>query len=58
MLVPLYGLAGLTLTPLWIWLGTGWYGYGAYGPPYGYWPGGLGLLLLIIVIVLALGGRL
>jgi signal transduction histidine kinase len=27
--VPLYGLAGLTLTPLWIWLGTGWYGYGA-----------------------------
>ncbi|MBX7265604.1 sensor domain-containing protein [Micromonospora sp. Llam7] len=27
--IPLYGLAGLTLTPLWIWLGTGWYGYGA-----------------------------
>src|SRR5256886_7567769 len=29
VLVPLYGLAGLTLTPLWIWIGTGWYGYGA-----------------------------
>jgi signal transduction histidine kinase len=29
VLLPLYGLAGLTLTPLWIWLGTGWYGYGA-----------------------------
>src|SRR5689334_1642404 len=29
VLVPLYGLAGLTLTPLWIWLGTGWYGYAA-----------------------------
>jgi len=28
VLVPLYGLVGLTLTPLWIWLGTGWYGYG------------------------------
>ncbi|MEV0568503.1 sensor histidine kinase [Dactylosporangium sp. NPDC050588] len=28
VLVPLYGIAGLTLTPLWIWLGTGWYGYG------------------------------
>src|SRR5918993_3530756 len=28
--VPLYGLAGLTLTPLWIWLGTGWYGYGVH----------------------------
>jgi signal transduction histidine kinase len=29
VLVPLYGLAGVTLTPVWIWLGTGWYGYGA-----------------------------
>jgi signal transduction histidine kinase len=29
VVVPLYGLAGLTLAPLWIWLGTGWYGYGA-----------------------------
>ncbi|MGI5152160.1 sensor histidine kinase [Plantactinospora sp. CA-294935] len=29
VVVPLYGLAGLSLTPLWIWLGTGWYGYGA-----------------------------
>ncbi len=29
VLVPLYGLLGLTLTPSWIWLGTGWYGYGA-----------------------------
>jgi signal transduction histidine kinase len=29
VLVPLYGLAGLTLAPVWIWLGTGWYGYGA-----------------------------
>jgi signal transduction histidine kinase len=29
LLVPLYGLLGLTLTPSWIWLGTGWYGYGA-----------------------------
>jgi signal transduction histidine kinase len=29
VLVPLYGLAGLTLTPVWIWLFTGWYGYGA-----------------------------
>ncbi|MGI5242271.1 sensor histidine kinase [Dactylosporangium sp. CA-139066] len=29
VLVPLYGLAGVSLTPVWIWLGTGWYGYGA-----------------------------
>jgi signal transduction histidine kinase len=31
-LVPLYGLQGITLTPLWIWLGTGWYGYGTTWP--------------------------
>ena len=30
--VSLYGLEGLTLTPLWIWLGTGWYGYGVSWP--------------------------
>jgi signal transduction histidine kinase len=29
VVVVLYGLAGLLLTPLWIWLGSGWYGYGA-----------------------------
>jgi signal transduction histidine kinase len=29
VVLPLYGLVGVTLTPLWIWLGTGWYGYGA-----------------------------
>src|SRR3954466_7535003 len=28
VLVPLYGLFGLTLAPVWIWLGTGWDGYG------------------------------
>ncbi|MFI1992319.1 sensor histidine kinase [Actinoplanes sp. NPDC020271] len=30
--VPLYGLEGVLLIPLWIWLGTGWYGYGAIWP--------------------------
>ncbi len=30
--VPLYGLEGALLIPLWIWLGTGWYGYGAIWP--------------------------
>jgi signal transduction histidine kinase len=28
VVVPLYGVFGLVLAPLWIWLGTGWYGYG------------------------------
>ncbi|MCW6003398.1 sensor domain-containing protein [Micromonospora sp. CPCC 205371] len=28
VVVPLYGLAGVTLAPVWIWLATGWYGYG------------------------------
>jgi signal transduction histidine kinase len=27
--IPLYGVEGIVLLPLWIWLGTGWYGYGA-----------------------------
>ncbi len=40
VLVPLYGLAGLTLTPLWLWLGTGWYGYGALWSIHT-WPAGL-----------------
>ncbi|GIF05972.1 sensor histidine kinase [Actinoplanes siamensis] len=30
--IPLYGLEGVLLIPLWIWLGTGWYGYGAIWP--------------------------
>lgn len=29
VVVPLYGLAGLTLAPVWIWLVSDWYGYGA-----------------------------
>jgi hypothetical protein len=30
--VPIYGIEGILLLPLWIWLGTGWYGYGAIWP--------------------------
>jgi signal transduction histidine kinase len=30
--VPLYGIEGITLLPLWIWLGDVWYGYGAIWP--------------------------
>jgi signal transduction histidine kinase len=30
--VPLYGVEGLLLIPLWIWMGTDWYGYGAIWP--------------------------
>jgi len=30
--VPLYGVEGMTLLPLWIWLGTGRYGYGVSWP--------------------------
>ena len=32
LVVPLYGLQGILLVPLWIWLGTGWYGYGVTWP--------------------------
>jgi signal transduction histidine kinase len=30
--LPLYGLQGILLIPLWIWLGTGEYGYGVFWP--------------------------
>jgi signal transduction histidine kinase len=30
--LPIYGLEGIVLLPLWIWLGGGWYGYGAIWP--------------------------
>jgi signal transduction histidine kinase len=30
--VGLYGVEGILLLPLWIWLGTGWYGYGLIWP--------------------------
>ncbi|GIF18256.1 signal transduction histidine kinase [Actinoplanes tereljensis] len=32
LLIPLYGVEGIILLPLWIWLGTGWYGYGVIWP--------------------------
>jgi signal transduction histidine kinase len=53
VLVPLYGVAGLTLTPLWIWLGTGWYGYGAIWT-IDTWPAGL-LCLPQGAVILAAG---
>jgi signal transduction histidine kinase len=30
--LPLYGLEGLTLVPLWLYLGLDWYGYGIFWP--------------------------
>jgi signal transduction histidine kinase len=32
LVVTLSGVEGVTLIPLWIWLGTGWYGYGVIWP--------------------------
>jgi signal transduction histidine kinase len=32
IVVPLYGVEGILLIPLWIWMGTDWYGYGAIWP--------------------------
>jgi signal transduction histidine kinase len=55
--IPLYGIEGITLLPLWIWLGTGWYGYGAIWPIESVGDGFLalpqGLLILTIGIVAA-----
>jgi signal transduction histidine kinase len=32
LVIPLYGVEGIVLLPLWIWLGTGSYGYGVIWP--------------------------
>ena len=32
LVLPIYGVEGILLLPLWIWLGTGWYGYGVTWP--------------------------
>jgi signal transduction histidine kinase len=32
LLIPLYGLIGVTLLPLWLYLGVDWFGYGVFWP--------------------------
>jgi signal transduction histidine kinase len=32
VVIPLYGLEGITLLPLWLYLGVDWYGYGVFWP--------------------------
>jgi signal transduction histidine kinase len=32
VVIPLYGVEGLTLLPLWLYLSVGWYGYGVFWP--------------------------
>ncbi|HEY0001634.1 MAG TPA: sensor histidine kinase [Actinoplanes sp.] len=32
LVLPLYGIEGIVLLPLWVWLGGAWYGYGAIWP--------------------------
>jgi signal transduction histidine kinase len=55
--LPLYGLEGITLIPLWIWLGTDWYGYGVIWPIESFRQGLLslpqGLAFLVIGVALA-----
>jgi signal transduction histidine kinase len=55
--IPLYGLEGITLLPLWIWIGTDWYGYGVFWPITSVGEGFLsmpqGLLILVLGIAIA-----
>jgi signal transduction histidine kinase len=57
LVVPAYGLQGILLIPLWIWLGTGTYGYGATWPLHSVGEGFLclpqGALILGIGLALA-----
>jgi signal transduction histidine kinase len=55
--IPLYGVEGIVLLPLWIWLGTGSYGYGAIWPIESIGDGFLslpqGALILLLGLALA-----
>jgi signal transduction histidine kinase len=57
LVIPLYGLQGIVLLPLWIYLGGGWYGYGMIWPLQSVGDGFLslpqGVLILGIGIALA-----
>jgi signal transduction histidine kinase len=55
--IPLYGVQGITLLPLWIWIGTDWYGYGVFWPITSVGEGFLsmpqGLLILALGLAIA-----
>jgi signal transduction histidine kinase len=52
--IPLYGIEGIILLPLWIWLGTGWYGYGAIWPIEGLADGLLSLPQGLVIVAIGL----
>ena len=54
--VPLYGLEGMLLLPLWIWLGTGWYGYGVIWPIESVGQGFLSLPQGALILAVGLAG--
>lgn len=57
LVLPIYGLEGILLLPLWIWLGTQWYGYGVIWPIHSVAEGFLslpqGALILLIGLAAA-----
>jgi signal transduction histidine kinase len=57
LLIPLYGAVGVTLLPLWLYLGTDWFGYGVFWPIHSLSQGWLsfpqGVLLLAIGLAAA-----
>jgi signal transduction histidine kinase len=53
--IPLYGIEGITLLPLWIWLGTGWYGYGAIWPIASVGDGFLSLPQGLLILTIGIG---
>jgi signal transduction histidine kinase len=57
LVIPLYGVQGIVLLPLWIYLGTGWYGYGVTWPIHSVGEGFLslpqGVMILAVGVALA-----
>ena len=54
LVLPAYGVQGVVLLPLWIWLGTGWYGYGVTWPIHSVGEGFLSLPQGVLILALGL----
>ncbi|WP_306205019.1 sensor histidine kinase [Actinoplanes sp. RD1] len=52
--LPLYGIEGITLLPLWLYLGVDWYGYGLFWPIQSFSEGLLSLPQGVVILALGI----
>jgi len=56
LLIPLYGVVGLTLLPLWLYLGGAWFGYGVFWPTESLGQGWLSFPQGVLILAVGLSG--